>query len=655
MLLRRRFKFFYSLLLVALPFLAFVIESSGSDQFIEHPIAQNYSSNPGCIQAIDMDNDNDLDVVVSATSWGSGDLAWWENDGDQNFTEHTVSTDANWWGHFARDMDGDGDIDILANAGYNESSDYRITLWENHGNQMFSPLDIASDWDQGFTPYPVDMDNDGDQDIVVNDRPDTLSWFENIGSLMFTEHTIDPTFGTSGVIYASDLDGDNDVDILTHVSSSQDLAWWENDGSQGFTKHVITSGAGRFSDIDTTDLDGDGDQDMVATIIGGAGGNRTSWLENDGAQNFTEHTIANTSHPVSVCIHDMDADGDKDVVGTDQYSNEVSWWENDGNQMFTRHIIKSNYSGAHSGIVAEMNGDYKPDVLATAYWGKAFGWWESLIPQIDTDGDGIHNEVDEDPLVSSKSFSDVVSGGRTSGQIVSLDTGITIEIMDAPDPADGVKVVVAGGSGGIVKIKIDGSKGIYKLEPGEYILTYSSVTLQVIDGKAEVEFTIEGVLIVVSVEGTVTLEEVIVDEALKELVVNAEEGIVTVNGEVVAPGEIFTFKSVSIDIKPGSDPNCFNNDGHGVIPVAILSSHDFDATRVDPSSVSLDGQSIRIVGKGKTLAHIEDANGDGLDDLVVQIEDEDGIYQEGDTLAIIMGDTFDGISIVGTDAIRIVP
>ena len=127
------------------------------------------------------------------------------------------------------------------------------------------------------------------------------------------------------------------------------------------------------------------------------------------------------------------------------------------------------------------------------------------------------------------------------------------------------------------------------------------------------------------------------------------------NGEVVAPGEIFTFKSVSIDIKPGSDPNCFNNDGHGVIPVAILSSHDFDATRVDPSSVSLDGQSIRIVGKGKTLAHIEDANGDGLDDLVVQIEDEDGIYQEGDTLATIMGDTFDGISIVGTDAIRIVP
>jgi hypothetical protein len=31
-------------------------------------------------------------------------------------------------------------------------------------------------------------------------------------------------------------------------------------------------------------------------------------------------------------------------------------------------------------------------------------------------------------------------------------------------------------------------------------------------------------------------------------------------------------QEVGIDIKPGSDPNCFNINGHGVIPVAILGS-----------------------------------------------------------------------------------
>jgi len=115
-------------------------------------------------------------------------------------------------------------------------------------------------------------------------------------------------------------------------------------------------------------------------------------------------------------------------------------------------------------------------------------------------------------------------------------------------------------------------------------------------------------------------------------------------------------REVAIDIKPGSDPNCFNNDGRGVIPVAILSSADFDATAVDPSSVSLDGQSVRVVGKkGTAQAHVEDVNDDQLDDLVLQILDQDGTYTAGTTTAILTGATFDGRRVRGTDSICIVP
>lgn len=112
---------------------------------------------------------------------------------------------------------------------------------------------------------------------------------------------------------------------------------------------------------------------------------------------------------------------------------------------------------------------------------------------------------------------------------------------------------------------------------------------------------------------------------------------------------------ISIDIKPGSDQNCINSDGHGAIPVAILSNADFDATQVDPATVSLDGQAIRVVGKGNTQAHIEDINGDGFDDLIAQIEDTDGTYLPGDTAATLTAKTFDGISIIGTDTLCIVP
>ncbi len=112
---------------------------------------------------------------------------------------------------------------------------------------------------------------------------------------------------------------------------------------------------------------------------------------------------------------------------------------------------------------------------------------------------------------------------------------------------------------------------------------------------------------------------------------------------------------VEIDIKPGSYPNCFNNDGHGVIPVAILGSREFEVTQVDPATVELAGLAVGARGKSdKLMAHIEDTNGDGFDDLVVQIEDVDGSFVEGQGMATLTGSLYDGMRIEGSDSICIV-
>jgi YVTN family beta-propeller protein len=122
-------------------------------------------------------------------------------------------------------------------------------------------------------------------------------------------------------------------------------------------------------------------------------------------------------------------------------------------------------------------------------------------------------------------------------------------------------------------------------------------------------------------------------------------------GEVIIP--------VTIDIKPGDTQNCFKNDGHGVIQVAILSSAEFNATKVDPRTVTLAGLAVKVAGnRNKLLAHTEDINGDGLIDLVVQIEDPDHVFTVGTTTATLKGKlytTFGGTPIEGTDAICIVP
>jgi len=117
--------------------------------------------------------------------------------------------------------------------------------------------------------------------------------------------------------------------------------------------------------------------------------------------------------------------------------------------------------------------------------------------------------------------------------------------------------------------------------------------------------------------------------------------------------------AVDIDIKPGSDTNCLNTDGHGVIPGAILGSADFDVTQIDASTIALEGLEVAARGEaGQLLAHIEDADGDGFDDLVVQIEDADGTFTSGSGTATLTGyllPEFGGTLFQGTDNICVVP
>ena len=106
---------------------------------------------------------------------------------------------------------------------------------------------------------------------------------------------------------------------------------------------------------------------------------------------------------------------------------------------------------------------------------------------------------------------------------------------------------------------------------------------------------------------------------------------------------------VEIDIKPGSDVNPVNTKSKGVIPVAVYSTTDFDATTIDPSTVAF-GPNGATESHG--TGHIEDVNGDGLDDLVLHFNTQETGIVNGDTEATLTGETFDGTAIEGSDVIR---
>ena len=106
--------------------------------------------------------------------------------------------------------------------------------------------------------------------------------------------------------------------------------------------------------------------------------------------------------------------------------------------------------------------------------------------------------------------------------------------------------------------------------------------------------------------------------------------------------------AVDIDIKPGSDPNAVNPRSKGVIPVAVLGSVDFDATLVDFSTVAFAPGEASPVHDG----HVKDINGDGFVDIVFNFNTQDTGIVCGNTDATLTGETFDGVSITGTDTVK---
>ena len=112
---------------------------------------------------------------------------------------------------------------------------------------------------------------------------------------------------------------------------------------------------------------------------------------------------------------------------------------------------------------------------------------------------------------------------------------------------------------------------------------------------------------------------------------------------------------VGIDVKPGSDPNCFNINNHGVIPVAILGSNDFYVNDINPLSLAFGGLAVRVRGKKGPLCSVEYANDDAYHDLVCQFEDDAENWATGTEEATLTGNLYDGSAFEGTDSICIVP
>ena len=109
-----------------------------------------------------------------------------------------------------------------------------------------------------------------------------------------------------------------------------------------------------------------------------------------------------------------------------------------------------------------------------------------------------------------------------------------------------------------------------------------------------------------------------------------------------------TTTQMLIDIRPRDFPNSINPRSTGVIPVAILTNHDFDAHTVDPHSVRFGKQGTEAPAVQFAMV---DVDGDGALDLLLHFRIQDTQIQCGDKSASLTAHTSCGQAIAGSDSL----
>ncbi len=297
---------------------------------------------PEQITIEDLDRDGDRDVVT--LSYGTDEVVWYENDGavPLGWTRRVISTTQDGvHGLAVADLDGDGDPDIAASSWL----DAEVNWFANDG----TPADggwIERSIFAGTPPNDSkrglasgDLDGDGDIDLLAaHPNASHIRWYRNDGTVpsSWTEMTVSTMggVGTPNYVSAGDVNGDGHLDVIVGGYSNASIGWYQNDGSSApaFTWRPIPTNVATWFKIRGADFDNDGDLDLVGPSLVGE---QIDVWENDGAPApvWTLHVLPSPGgQPISTVAADVDSDGDMDLVAGIFNPREVAIYENRGGQ-----------------------------------------------------------------------------------------------------------------------------------------------------------------------------------------------------------------------------------------------------------------------------------------------------------------------------------
>ncbi len=302
------------------------------------------------IESYDYDKDGDEDLL--ALSYNRG-LLFFQNDMEQFQPPELLWSNVKCSEMCIFDIEGDGtDEIVVSNSG---SPHVKILRPDDNGVLQYDEaVDITHNIEEIL--YPLDIDGDGNQDIISFDERLQVSYgtgqaFEEPQEI-FTELQEIGAHQLFAKFLDWDLDGDLDL-LAPKENLELGLYYYEYLGNRSYASGVeLVSLVDRA--IDFADLDQDGDQDLLAKLEGDSG--FAIYLNNDGE--LVQHaTIPDFTAPLQPTTHlllDFDNDGHIDLF------DEGSLCKNDGsgNLETTNVLSYLTYTNFLTAI------DYNQDSLA---------------------------------------------------------------------------------------------------------------------------------------------------------------------------------------------------------------------------------------------------------------------------------------------------
>ena len=303
----------------------------------------------------DFDLDGDIDVLLLEAD--AGRVILFENNGKGGFLEPKIifyDSSCEPYHALIRDLNEDGYPDIiLALRGSG-----RVLVMQNNPSAHFDFFEVESDMEAVDVIHidSGDIDGDGDIDIIATGKDSPASeyyiqWFRNGGELWFTHDNEKLTF-SDGLslefestqinnpksLSLGDADQDGDLDLAVASSSDGNFSLFINDGNGSFSNlvSIYKESDGQAQGVKFVDLNNDSKLDLVITTKNASKLGVILQSSAGGGVFLAPSFFFNSSFYINAHdVGDIDRDGDLDIVTAASADSNIRWFENDGSGGFS--------------------------------------------------------------------------------------------------------------------------------------------------------------------------------------------------------------------------------------------------------------------------------------------------------------------------------